>query len=44
MEVTDTINLMLKVMTLLGLTASFLFLSLQLLIKKLQKASSPRLD
>ena len=33
---TESINLALKVMTLLGLTAAFLFVSLQLLIKKLE--------
>ena len=44
MDVANTINLLLKVMTLLGLTAAFLFVSLQLLIKKLEKASSPRPD
>ena len=38
MELTDTINLVLKVMTLFGLTAGLLFISLQLLIKKLEKA------
>lgn len=34
----DTINLALKVMTLTGLTAGLLFISIQLLIRKMEKA------
>lgn len=37
MELADTINLALKVLTLAGLTAALLFVSMQLLIRKLEK-------
>ena len=38
MDVPDTINLVLKLMLLSGLSAALLFIGLQLLIRKLEKA------
>mgnify|MGYP001055037521 CR=1 FL=1 len=38
MDTSDTINLALKVMLLTGLAAALLFIGLQLLIRKLEKA------
>jgi len=38
MELAETINLLLKVMTLAGLSAALLFIGIQLAIRKLEKA------
>lgn len=38
MELADTINLLLKVMTLTGLSAGLLFIGMQLAIRKMEKA------
>lgn len=37
MELADTVNFALKVMTLTGLTAGLLFIGLQLFIRKIEK-------
>lgn len=41
MDLADTINLVLKVMTLTGMAAGLLFISLQLLIRKLEHRHKP---
>lgn len=42
MDVAETINLILKVMTLTGLTAALLFIGNQLLIRKLERSHVKR--